>query len=55
MWERRPQDGLQILNDENEIKLIMAQDQEKLLSMSVVLTVISIVVALLISITEFMG
>ncbi|GAA5860214.1 hypothetical protein JCM1840_002824 [Sporobolomyces johnsonii] len=30
-------------------------DQDKLLSMSVVLTVISIVVALLISITEFMG
>ncbi|GAA5952511.1 hypothetical protein JCM21900_003400 [Sporobolomyces salmonicolor] len=32
-----------------------APDQDKLLSMSVVLTVISIVVALLISITEFMG
>ncbi|GAA5906459.1 HoxN/HupN/NixA family nickel/cobalt transporter [Sporobolomyces salmoneus] len=54
IWEKR-QDKLQLLNDEKEMRLIMAQDQDKLLSMSVVLTVISIVVALLISITEFMG
>ncbi|GAA5980144.1 hypothetical protein JCM5350_001778 [Sporobolomyces pararoseus] len=54
LWERK-QDRLQVLNDEKEMRLIMAQDQDKLLSMSVVLTVISIVVALLISITEFMG
>jgi high-affinity nickel-transport protein len=54
LWERR-QSRAQILNDENEMRLIMSQDQDKLLSMSVVLTVISIVVALLISITEFMG
>ncbi|GAA5934517.1 HoxN/HupN/NixA family nickel/cobalt transporter [Sporobolomyces koalae] len=54
LWEKK-QDRLQVLNDEKELRLIMAQDQDKLLSMSVVLTVISIVVALLISITEFMG
>ncbi|GAA6015519.1 hypothetical protein JCM11491_004380 [Sporobolomyces phaffii] len=51
----RKQDRMQVLNDEHEMRLIMAQDQDKLLSMSVVLTVISIVVAFLISLTEFMG
>ncbi|GAA5879189.1 hypothetical protein JCM16303_001334 [Sporobolomyces ruberrimus] len=54
VWEKR-QDKRQVLEDEKEMRFLMAQDQDKLLSMSVVLTVISIVVALLISITEFMG
>ncbi|GAA5855553.1 hypothetical protein JCM5353_006025 [Sporobolomyces roseus] len=54
VWEKR-ESKMELLNDEKEMRILMAQDQDKLLSMSVVLTVISIVVALLISITEFMG
>lgn len=44
---------MELLNDEKEMRVLMAQDQDRLLSMSVVLTVISIVVALLISIVSF--
>lgn len=51
VWEKR-QDKMQVLEDEKEMRFLMAQDQDKLLSMSVVLTVISIVVALLISIVR---
>lgn len=52
VWEKR-ESKMELLNDEKEMRVLMAQDQDKLLSMSVVLTVISIVVALLISIVSF--
>lgn len=51
VWEKR-ESRMELLNDEKEMRVLMAQDQDKLLSMSVVLTVISIVVALLISIVS---
>ncbi|GAA6062559.1 hypothetical protein JCM10212_004120 [Sporobolomyces blumeae] len=63
IWDRIPpfferrDEKMQLLEgeDDKDKRMLAATDQDKLLSMSVILTVISIVVALLISITEFMG
>ncbi|BGP18064.1 hypothetical protein JCM10213_008400 [Rhodosporidiobolus nylandii] len=56
-FERRPVEGEEDDEDTREDRAtrLPIPDQDKLLSIQVVLTVISIVVALLISITEFMG
>ncbi|GAA6004137.1 hypothetical protein JCM10207_002444 [Rhodosporidiobolus poonsookiae] len=58
IFERRPVEGEQGTDEdeaEARARRLPAADPDRLLSISVVLTVISIVVALLISITEFMG
>ncbi|ORY77254.1 high-affinity nickel-transport protein-domain-containing protein [Leucosporidium creatinivorum] len=54
LFEKRPTE-VDELADEKRARMLPEANQEKLLTVSVVLTVISITVAMLICITEFMG